>query len=157
MSRVLITKILKDKTLEEIEKLVIRFIEDYLEPLKIIKVHKIVEKYKKRGYKIIIVTASYDFIAEKIAFKLGYDDYIASKAKVSNGYFTGKVSSDILYTKFNVFKEKYSCNSDLVMITDNTTDYEFAKKTQKSYIVLNKYNKDFWKRKKENKFIFLEE
>ena len=156
-SRILMTKVLKGKSLEEIDSLVDNFITDYLEPLKIEKVHKIINDYKMQGYKVIIISASYDFIAKRIVKKLGFDGYITSEAEVLENKYTGEVSRDILYTKFNVFKNKYTVNDNLVMITDNTTDYGFVKQTKKSYIVINNRNKDFWNQHKEEKFIFVEE
>ncbi|WP_297438896.1 HAD family phosphatase [uncultured Clostridium sp.] len=157
MSRALITKILKSKTSVEIENLVSNFIDEFLEKKKIEKVHQLISDYKNQGYKVIIMSASYGFIVKEIAKNLDIDGYISSEAEVINGIFTGKVSSDILYTKFRVFKKKYLNYEDLVMITDNETDYDFAKQTKKSYIVINNHNKKFWEKKKEDKFIFMEE
>ena len=155
-SRILMTKILSGKSLGEIESLVDSFITDYLEPLKIEKVHKIISEYKTQGYKVIIISASYDFIAKGIVKRLEFDDYITSEAEVLENKYTGKVSRDILYTKFNVFKNKYTVNDNLMMITDNTTDYDFVRETKKSYIVINNRNKNFWNQHKEEKFIFVE-
>ena len=156
-SRIVMTKILSGKSLGEIESLVDSFIIDYLEPLKIEKVHKIISEYKMKGYKVIIISASYDFIAKGIVKRLGFDGYITSEAEVLENKYTGKVSRDILYTKFNVFKNKYTVNDNLIMITDNTTDYDFVRETKKSYIVINNRNKNFWNQHKEEKFIFVEE
>ena len=156
-SRIVMTKILSGKSLGEIESLVDSFIIDYLEPLKIEKVHKIISEYKMKGYKVIIISASYDFIAKGIVKRLGFDGYITSEAEVLENKYTGKVSRDILYTKFNVFKNKYTVNDNLVMITDNITDYDFVRETKKSYIVINNRNKNFWNQHKEEKFIFVEE
>ena len=157
MSRALITKILKDKTSVEIENLVSNFIDEFLEKKKIEKVHNLISDYKNQGYKVIIISASYGFIVKEIVEKLKFDGYISSEAEVINKIFTGKVSSDILYTKFKIFEKKYLKYEDLVMITDNETDYNFAMQTKKSYIVINNHNKKFWEKKKEDKFIFMEE
>lgn len=157
MSRILMTKILNKKSLEEINSLVEAFIINYLEPLKIEKVHKIISEYKEQGYKVVIISASYDFIAKGVAMKLGFADYITSKAEVLENEFTGRVASDILYTKFDVFTEKYDINDNLVMITDNITDYDFVKRIKKSYIVINSRNKAFWTQRKEDRFIFVED
>lgn len=157
MSRALITQILKGKTSEEIDNLVDGFIDGFLEERKISEVHKIIAEYKENGYKVVIISASYGFIAKRIVERLGIDAYISSEAEILDGIYTGKVSKDILYTKFSEFSSQYSVYEDLVMITDNTTDYEFVKKTKKSYIVINKENKAFWNSRKEEKFIFVEE
>ncbi|WP_066875152.1 HAD family hydrolase [Clostridium mediterraneense] len=157
MSRALITQILKDKTDKEIRDLVDRFIDDFLSEKKIEKTHSIIEEYKKKGYKVIMISASYGFIAERIAEKLDIDGVISSKAELVDNKFTGKVEEDILYTKFLKFKNQFSKYNELVMITDNETDYSFVKETKKSYIVINKHNKAFWEQRKEEKFIFLED
>lgn len=157
MSRALITQILKDKTSNEIDKLVLEFIESFLEPKKISKVHDIIEDYKKQGYKIMIISASYDFIARGVVKKLGLHSCMASEAEIIDDIYTGKVKDDILYKKFEIFKNKIGSYDELVMITDNETDYEFVKNTNKSYIVINSHNKDFWNQKRNEKFIFLED
>lgn len=157
MSRVLITKILKDKGDLEIEGLVDNFIDEFLSEKKIWEIHEIIESYKTKGYKIIIISASYGFIAKRVAAKLGIDGYIASEAEIVNSKFTGKVKEDILYTKFSKFRDKFSSYDELVMITDNETDYSFVKQTLKSYIVINKRNKAFWNQRKEEKFVFVED
>lgn len=157
MSRVLITKILKDKSNADIEKLVDDFIENFLSEKKIESIHKIIDTYKTDGYKVIIISASYGFIAKRIAIKLGIDECITSEAEIKDNKFTGKVKEDILYTKFSKFKNKFSSYDNLVMITDNETDYSFVKETAKSYIVINKRNKIFWEQRKEEKFIFMED
>lgn len=157
MSRVLITKILKDRSKAEIEKLVDDFIENFLSEKKIESIHKIIDTYKTDGYKVIIISASYGFIAKRIAIRLGIDECITSEAEIIDSKFTGKVKEDILYTKFSKFKNKFSSYDNLVMITDNETDYSFVKETAKSYIVINKRNKLFWEQRKEEKFIFMED
>ncbi|WP_297521426.1 haloacid dehalogenase-like hydrolase [uncultured Clostridium sp.] len=157
MSRALITKILKGKSSKEIDNLVDGFIDDFLEERKISEVHKIITEYKENSYKVVIISASYGFIAKRIVERLGINAYISSEAEVLDGIYTGRVSKDILYTKFNEFSSLYATYEDLVMITDNITDYEFVKKTKNSYIVINKENKAFWSGKKEEKFIFVEE
>lgn len=157
LSRALTTKILRDKESSKIDELVSKFLEGFLESKKINKVHEIIEEYKKNGYKIIMVSASYDFIGKCVAKKIGIDDVIASRAEVLDNKYTGRVAEDILHTKLSKFKEKFPSYEDLVMITDNTTDYEFVKETSKSYIVINKRNEEFWRSRKEDKFIFVEE
>ena len=157
MSRILMTKVLKDKSTVEIQDLVIKFIDEFLEVRKIKKVHEVIKGYKDDGYKVIIISASYDFIVKQIVSRLGFDSYIASQADVLDGKYTGKVSKDLLYTKFNSFNGLYPNHKSLVMITDNTTDYDFVKKTKKSYIVINSRNKEFWSKKKTNKLVFMED
>lgn len=157
MSRALITKILSDKTKEEIDLLVLDFIDNFLSEKKIEKVHSIIEDYKLKGYKVVIISASYDFIARAVVKKLGLDSCIASKAEIVNERYTGRVERDIFYKKFDVFKDNFKLYSELIMITDNETDYDFVKNTKKSYIVINNSNRAFWNQRREEKFIFLEE
>lgn len=157
MSRALMTKILKNKTYSEVECIVNNFLDSYLEDRKINAVHTLINDYKSKGYKVVIMSASYGFIVEGVVKKLGLDGYVSSKAEVVKDKFTGKVKSDILYSKFKIFSAKYREYDDLVMITDNTTDYDFVIKTNKSYIVINEQNKMFWNKRKDNKLVFLEE
>ena len=156
MSRVILTKILNGKSCEEIGMLVKKFIENDLNNKVIKQTHKLIGTYKKEGFKIIIVSASYGFIVKEIVRKLNIDGWISSEAEFIDNKFTGKVKSDILHTKFLRFSEKFKDYDELVMITDNETDYEFVRKTKKAYIVINDKNRNFWLKRKEEKFILLE-
>ncbi|MGL4990793.1 MAG: HAD family hydrolase [Sarcina sp.] len=157
MSRALITKILKDKTKDEIDMLALDFTDNFLKDKKIEKVHNLIESYKEKGYKVVIISASYDFIVKAVAKRLNIDSYIASEAELFNDKYTGKVKRDILHKKLEIFSDKYSSCNEIIMITDNETDYNFVKSTNKSYIVINNHNKDFWKQRKNEKIIFLED
>lgn len=157
MSKKLITTALKDLESKEINSLADRFVEEFLETKKIIKAQEIIKEYKEKGYHIVMISASYDFIAEAVARKLDINEVIASTADIIEGKFTGKVKEDILYTKFSKFTDKFKGYNDLIMITDNETDYDFVKKTTKSYIVIHKNNKAFWEQRKNERLIFIEE
>lgn len=157
MSKKLITTALKNLESKEINSLADRFVEEFLETKKIIKAQEIIKEYKEKGYYIVMISASYDFIAEAVARKLDINEVIASTADIIEGKFTGKVKEDILYTKFSKFTDKFKGYDDLIMITDNETDYDFVKNTTKSYIVIHKNNKVFWEQRKNERLIFIEE
>ncbi|MGL5616062.1 MAG: HAD family hydrolase [Sarcina sp.] len=157
LSKKLITKILKGKSKDEIDLLVKKFLDDFLENKKIIKVEELIKEYKEKGYYVVLISASYDFIAEAVAKKLGIDEIIASKATIVDNKFTGDVEEDILYNKFEKFQNEFQSYDDLIMITDNETDYDFVNNTKKSYIIIHNKNKDFWNRKKDERLIFIEE
>lgn len=157
MSKKLITNVLKDRDVEEINNLVEKFIDNFLEEKKISKAQEIIRDYKEKGYYIIMISASYDFIAKAVAKRLNIDEVIASSAYVENNKFTGRVKEDILYTKFAKFLDKFKDYDDLVMITDNETDYDFVKNTTKSFIVIHEKNKRFWEDRKSERLIFIEE
>lgn len=48
-----------------------------------------IEFHKKQGHKLIIISGSPTFLVEKMAKKLGFDDYMASEYCEINGYYVG--------------------------------------------------------------------
>lgn len=69
-----------------------QFMLEIIEPM--IKSGKadLLEKHKKAGDDIIIITATNDFVTGPIASRLGVDTLIATEAEKVNGLFTGRVA-----------------------------------------------------------------
>lgn len=157
ISKKIITKLLEGMDKEDINNAVKKFIDDFLADKRIVKAEELIKEYKDKGYYVVMISASYDFIADEIARRLSVDKVIASTAEIINNKFTGIVKEDILYNKLDKFNKEFKDYSDLIMITDNETDYDFVKNTSKSYIIIHNKNKEFWIKRKNERLTFIEE
>ena len=105
----------------------------YSEPLKHIypDMKMILDSHRKKGHKIIIITQTFDFIAEIFAKKLKADDFASSEAEVKKGIFTGKVNpcsakKKDVYVKH--FQKKYKLDlKNSYAYSDNIRDLPMLK------------------------------
>lgn len=68
------------------------FLEQKIKPIMLPKAFALLEKHKKQGDFILIITATNRFVTELIANEFGVDDLIATEPEISNKRYTGKVS-----------------------------------------------------------------
>ena len=69
-----------------------QFMQEVIEPIILKKGEDLLHKHRQDGYKIVIITATNQFITEPIAKRLGVDDLIASECEIINGCYTGKTT-----------------------------------------------------------------
>ncbi len=68
------------------------FLEQKIKPIMLPKAFALLEKHKKQGDFILIITATNRFVTELIANEFGVDDLIATEPEIINKRYTGKVS-----------------------------------------------------------------
>lgn len=68
------------------------FLEQKIKPMMLPKAFALLEKHKKQGDFLLIITATNRFVTELIAEELGVDDLIATEPEISNENYTGRVS-----------------------------------------------------------------
>ena len=156
LTKIMFTKLLKDMPLHSIENDLESFYQEFLVKRKIEKTHKILKKYQKNGYHIILLSASYDFIVKKIAKEIGVNEYIATSLMSKKKNYTGKIKEDILQKKLKKFLEKNYEYDELVVMTDNITDFNLTKISNVSHVVINNKNKNFWLKNNSSKFKMIE-
>lgn len=69
-----------------------KFIREKIEPILLPKAKTVVDKHRKKGDILLIITATNRFITEPIAAKYGIEILLASNPEIKNGRYTGKVS-----------------------------------------------------------------
>ena len=130
-----IAKIFKHETLDNLSKIGLEFVNTvvikycYSEALEEIK------KCKENGYKLILITASFEFYAIHIANKLGFDKCIATKLWTSDNIYTGQIYGRNCYgveKKSRLHMEGYihGQESNIAAYSDSISDlplFEFAK------------------------------
>ena len=144
--RTLGTLFLKGKKVEEIKNFTYKFVQNNL-ALEIKKIIAIkINYYKNKGYQIVLMSGSYDFIINEVANYFNINEFYASKLKIVDGVYTGKYDKDILIKKNELLMEKYDTIDELVVISNNKTDLNLMMSADQAYAVCNK-EKDFkfWK------------
>jgi len=134
--RIIATYFLKGKSVDEIENLASRFVDEYLVDKKIHYVHSLLSKYQDRGYKVVLFSGSYEIVVKQIAKKLGVDAFYASKLKQKGAVLSGVYDKDILFDKKSVLKEAYWDVEELIVVSDNRTDYPLFEMATKAIIVV---------------------
>ena len=67
------------------------FLEQKIKPIMLPKAFELLEKHKKQGDFLLIITATNRFVTELIASEFGVDDLIATEPEMENSRYTGKV------------------------------------------------------------------
>ena len=114
-------------------------------------IHKLLNDYKEKGYEIILMSGSYSMIVEHVNAYVGADGFFASELEVKEGYYTGKFKSDQLFNKKEILFRTYPNITELIVVSDNRTDYDLMKVADKGYAICNKSKQvTFWKSKNLN-------
>jgi phosphoserine phosphatase len=125
----------------ELEGIANEFYRDKLDRLKIVSTFNVINEEIK-NYKFILASASLNIIIEAIIKNENIFEGIAysSILDFKNDICTGKLSQDLLGNKHKYFSEVNW------VITDNVSDLELAKKSEKVTILSKPKNFAFWER-----------
>lgn len=69
-----------------------RFVDTRVRPMLQERAHALVEKHRRQGHTLVIITATNRFVTEPIAGLLGIEHLIATEPEIVNGRFTGEVA-----------------------------------------------------------------
>lgn len=82
---------LVENTAETLASWYADFIEQSIKPILLPKAFELIEKHKKQGDKLLIITATNTFITRPIGKLLGIEDLIGVEPEIIDGKFTGKI------------------------------------------------------------------
>lgn len=85
-------KPLSEHSRDKLEALHKKFMASTIRPLITDSARQLLEKHRKKGDYLLIITATNHFITAPIARELGVDDIIATDAEIRNERYTGKVA-----------------------------------------------------------------
>jgi len=85
-------KALADNSMQDLKIWRDEFMQNHIERLMLPKSFELLEKHRKQGDYLLIITATNRFVTELIAEKLGVDDLLATDPEEVDGRFTGKVA-----------------------------------------------------------------
>jgi len=110
--------------------------------------HLLLQNAKDASCKIFLVSASLDFIVEFVAKELGLYGFYATKLNRDNNIFNGKINTDLLGNKKQVFREINSDNRSSYFITDNLSDINCIDYVDYFIVITKHKNLNFWKKQK---------
>ncbi|MCX6731614.1 MAG: HAD-IB family hydrolase [Candidatus Parcubacteria bacterium] len=95
---------LKDKDENYLKNIIDDFFESELKKHFYKEALDLIDKHKRNGQEIILISNAIEPIIMRIAQYLGIKDYIATKLEIQNGKFTGKLFGEIVYGKNKIDK-----------------------------------------------------
>lgn len=81
---------LKGRSMAELEALHQRFMAEKIQPILLPRAQQLVESHRGQGHRLLIITATNDFITRPIATAFGIRDLVACEAESVDGYYTGE-------------------------------------------------------------------
>jgi HAD superfamily phosphoserine phosphatase-like hydrolase len=112
----------------------------------------IVETLGKDGYDLILVSATLDFLAEKIAEKLNIERFFSSTLHYDDGICTGKIKEDLLGRKEIILTSIMQQYDEVLTITDNKSDLALINKSSYSYIISPRKDVRYWEQRLKDNF-----
>lgn len=85
---------LRNNPAERLHSLREEFIEQRISPLITDTARQLVEKHRKAGDRLMIITATNAFVTRPIAERFGIGELIATEPETLNGHFTGEVAGE---------------------------------------------------------------
>ncbi|MDQ1000800.1 HAD superfamily phosphoserine phosphatase-like hydrolase [Neobacillus niacini] len=141
------TRFLRNHSEEFIANLSKEFVLNHLKPKERKDVINLLNQYKGDKWKVVFISGAYDFIVKEVANFYGVDDYYASTLETKNGIYTGRYKDDILDKKHVIFQSNFKDVEELIVVSDNKTDYELFKLAKNKYVITNKRDMAFWSKK----------
>jgi HAD superfamily hydrolase (TIGR01490 family) len=89
-------------TLDEIQALHREFMATSIKPMRLPKASKLLDKHRRQGDYLLIMTSTNRFITQPIANALGVDHLLATEGKISNQRYTGLMSGTACFAEGKV-------------------------------------------------------
>lgn len=68
-----------------------RFMNEYIEPIMLTKAVQLIRQHRQQGDKLLIITATNEFITRPIALRLGIDELIGTQPEIKDNRLTGEI------------------------------------------------------------------
>lgn len=143
--RALGVKYLKGYNLNELRMMTKKFYTDCLYPKRYDQILQTIKNEKKIGHRIVLASATLDFISEFIATEIEADDYISTELCYKNNICVGKIKSDRLGHKEYALANIGISFPVYKTITDNVTDYWLLQNSESSIVIVYPSEKNKWK------------
>ena len=109
---------------------------------------EVLRQYQSRDYRIILLSASLDFIVDAVCRKIAADSFHASDLCYEDGICQGTFSVDLLAGKRRIIRQFFEGDT-CDFITDNRTDLNCAALVNELIAVYSKHDSasaSFWRR-----------
>ncbi|MHC3994926.1 HAD family hydrolase [Thiomicrolovo sp. ZZH C-3] len=146
--RVAATRFLAGEDMREIETSSREFIFNRLVDKINPQTEALLHELREAGYRIVLMSGSYGFIVAHVADYFSADSFFASELESVEGRLTGGFRSDQLFTKKMRLESVYPQIDELIVVSDNKTDYDLLSAADKAYVVCNKKkDREFWEKR----------
>jgi HAD superfamily hydrolase (TIGR01490 family) len=110
-------KALADNDREQLERWREKYIEEKIKPVILPKAKELIERHRKQGHELLIITATNRFITQPIADELNIKHLIACEPEIIDGQYTGQVIGTPSFaegkvTRFNEWLKKFKHNPE---------------------------------------------
>jgi HAD superfamily hydrolase (TIGR01490 family) len=83
-----------------------QFMKEKIEPIILEKAQLVVDKHKKKGDRVIVITATNSFVTRPIVKRYGIDELLATEPEIIEGQFSGKIIDAPCFQEGKVTKLK---------------------------------------------------
>ena len=90
------------RTADEVEHVVEPFVEDVIEPLIYSDAMRHVAEHRKAGDRVLIISASAEFLVKAVAARLGIKDVLAIRLEEQHGFYSGNTEGVLSYREGKV-------------------------------------------------------
>ena len=135
---------LKGASKEEIIKMVDKFYDEFLRPRIIPQAWQVIDTYRNNDHYLLIVSATLDCIAEKVAQELNVNQFLASELSYTNNICNGKISHDLLRAKVKTLNNKGILPPYEMTISDNKTDINLMAESKCCFALCKHGKESFW-------------
>jgi|WetSurMetagenome_2_1015567.scaffolds.fasta_scaffold204610_1 HAD superfamily phosphoserine phosphatase-like hydrolase len=143
-------RFLKGRSKEDLTESARRFLQDYLSGKRIAATHDLLQSFRSKNMRLVLMSASLDFIVETVAIELNFADFHATSLSYFDGICTGVILRDLLYEKPRVFSNVYGHSKPAVVVTDDRLDRDLVRQAAKAYIVPQLSDERYWLREFPN-------
>lgn len=114
-------KFLRNRKIEEVNKIADDFFETVLKNFIFTKAVDIINEHKSKNREILLLSNAINIIIKRIAQFLGIKNYTGTNLEIVDNKFTGKIIGNIVYGE-----EKIKCINDFIKANDLTLNNSWA-------------------------------
>lgn len=111
---------------------------------------RILEEFKKEGKTVILVSATMDFIASRVAQAVNISQYYSTTLNYKNGHCLGTICHDLLRRKSKLLKMNGLNPPYAATITDDFSDLPLLLSSDLAIVVTKKYKANKWEKRLSN-------
>jgi phosphoserine phosphatase len=144
--RVISVKMLRGAPAEEMDRMAAEFVRTFLETRAKSRVLLLMDELRREQYRIVLASASFEWVVREIARVLNADGFFACTVAVEHGKIAGRYSCDIRGQKHCVVARQFPRAEDVVAITDNGEDADLIRMSSRAWIVCEQRKHQRWAR-----------
>jgi len=147
LTRILAVRFLKGHSRSRLQQAMDEFYTNYLSTRENRQVIQLVQRFKNEGHPVIIVSATLDFIASKIAGEMGIVTYYATALAYKREICLGVIKNDLLNRKLPFLMSLGITPPYAAVITDNVSDCQLLNASDLAFVISSKDMKALWEKR----------